>query len=79
MISKEESHSRRCSTTLNIGSKTLSKHVSHTQQRLPNTRSNSSQVIGVSVNLDRKKYGIARGITAPEKVKEVSRSLTSNI
>ena len=42
VVSKEELFSCRCSTTLNNGSKTLSKHVSQTQERLPNTRNNSS-------------------------------------
>ena len=44
--------------------KTTSKHVSQTQQSLPNTRSKSSWVKGVSVDLD-KKYGIARARTNP--------------
>ena len=50
-------------------------HVLQTQQRLPNTRSNSSQVIGVSVGQDKTECGIARartnrtehGITLPGK------------
>ena len=52
LIEKEESYSCRCSTTLHIGQKTTSKHVSQTQQRLPNTHTNSIKVIGVSVDLD---------------------------
>ena len=41
----------------------MSKNVLHTQQRLPNTRSNSCQVIGVPVDQDKKMSGIARAST----------------
>ena len=47
MTSVVESHSCRCSSTSNDGNRTVRNNVLHTHQKLPNTRSNSSKVIGV--------------------------------
>ena len=45
----------------------MSKHVSQTKQRLPNMQSNSSEVIGVSVDFDKKECGTVRvGTNQPE-------------
>ena len=54
MTSVVESHSCRCSSTSNDGNRTVRNNVLHTHQKLPNTRSNSSKVIGVSLDQDRK-------------------------
>ena len=57
LSSKEKSHSCRCSTTLNIGfKKKRRKHVVQTQQKLPNTRSNSSQFIRARTNQTKQKF-----------------------
>ena len=60
-ISEAESHSCLCSTTLNIRNQAMSKHVSKTQKRSPNLQTNSSKVIGVSVDLDKNECGTVRG------------------
>ena len=57
----------------------MSNNVLHTQQKLPNTRCNSSKVFGVSVDQDKIKCGIAcahtnrteHGITLPENDTEI--------
>ena len=70
------------------GSKTMSKHVLQTQQRSPNTRSNSSLVIGVSVDQDKTNFGVARawtnqtedvGLHCQENDTEVGRSFASTL
>ena len=68
---------RRCATTLITGSKTITKKVSQTQQRLPKTRSNSILVIVVSVDLDKNINIVSRVLeqikrSIPQKFKEAS-------